>query len=57
MDVSVNWTARPAGGDEGEYINEAAEVVEDFVEAAGITEIVRLFTFDPALFAAVRLTL
>ena len=56
VDVSVNWTAFPATGVEGEYLNEAAETVEDFV-LGGITVIVRLFTFDPAPFAAVRLTL
>ena len=50
FDVSVNWIAFPVCGDTGLYVNDA-------VPAEVITVIVRLFTLDPALLPAVKLTL
>jgi hypothetical protein len=50
VDVSVNCTAFPTAGGIGLYLNDATP-------AEGITVIVRLRTLEPALLAAVRLTL
>jgi hypothetical protein len=50
VDVSVNWTACPAVGVAGLYVNDAAP-------AEGMTVTVRLLVLAPALLVAVRLIL